>query len=746
MNDPNEKQQLYAEQVRQLHRQAPVALMSAPIVSLFMIIILWGVIPHWILVAWYSAILLVTIPKYLLARKFWGSSQSPDSVERWGNRFIIGAALSGTVWGSAGVFLFPAHSTVHQFFIVLMIGGMVAGASGTYSVIMRVFSVYSLPALVPVTIRFFLFADKIHIGIGGMILLFELLMFVNAKRVNATIISSLKLRFENRDLVESLAAEKKRLEILNTEYANEIVQRKQAEEESRFSKTLLRDVIDLVPVFICAKNLDGRFILVNKKLTDFYGTTVNKMTGMLHADMCEDEEELRVMLAADREVIESGKPKLIPEEMMENPDGSITVLETYKVPFTAHDEPAVLIVAADITKRKQAEEELQKMQKLKSIGTLAGGIAHDFNNILMGLFGNIEIAKEKLSKNHPGFKFLEEAEKSMNRATRLARQLLTFAKGGAPVKEDINIGTVVEETVRFDLSGSNVMPVFEQEENLWIAEVDKGQMQQVFSNLTINANQAMPDGGHLFITLENADIKENLAPNLNQGKYIKITVRDEGIGIEQNHLDRIFDPYFSTKQAGSGLGLATTYSIINKHSGHIIVDSELGKGTTFTLYLPASKSQQLPETKQPLAERSTREQTTRILVMDDEEMIREVTTKMLEISGFSVETASDGKQAIEMYKLWMDAGEAFDVVIMDITIPGGIGGKEAIKDILEIDPEARAIVSSGYADDPVMANYAEYGFKGIATKPYTMSDLREVLSRVLEKELHANSRPINHST
>ncbi len=733
MNDPNEKQQLYAEQVRQLYRQTPVALLSAPIVSLVMIIILWDVIPHWILVAWYSIVLLLTISKYLHVRKFWSSSQSPDSVDRWGNCLIIGAALSGIVWGSAGVFLFPVHSSIHQLFITFMICGMVAGASGTYSVIMRVFSAYILLALLPLTIRFFLFGDKIHIGIGSMILLYVFLMFVNAKRVNAAIISSLKLQFENRDLVESLTVEKKRLEELNTEYADEIVQRKQAEEESRLSKTLLRDVIDLVPAFICAKDLDGRFILVNKKLTDFYGTTVNEMMGMLHADMCEDKEELRDILAADREVIESGKPKIIPEEMMENPDGSITILETYKIPFTAHDEPAVLIVAADITKRKQAEEELQKVQKLKSIGTLAGGIAHDFNNILMGLFGNISIAKEELSKDHPVLKFLEEAEKCRNRATRLTKQLLTFAKGGEPVKEHISIGTLVEEIVRFGRSGSNVIPVFEQAEDLWMAEVDKGQMQQVFSNLTINANQAMPDGGHLFITLENADIKENLVPNLNQGKYIKVTVRDEGTGINQKHLERIFDPYFSTKPAGSGLGLATTYSIINKHSGHIIVDSELGKGTTFTLYLPASKSQQLPETKQPLAKPSTREQTARILVMDDDEMVRCVTAKMLEVSGFSVETASDGKQAVEMYTLWMDAGKAFDVVIMDITIPGGIGGKEAIKDILEIDPEARAIVSSGYTDDPVMANYAEYGFKGIAKKPYTMSDLGAVLSQVLEK-------------
>jgi CheY-like chemotaxis protein len=373
------------------------------------------------------------------------------------------------------------------------------------------------------------------------------------------------------------------------------------------------------------------------------------------------------------------------------------------------------------------------MQKLKSIGTLAGGIAHDFNNTLTGLFGNISLAKCTLSKDHPGFKFLEKAEQSMNRATRLTSQLLTFAKGGEPIKEDVSLAELVEEVARFDLSGSNVMPVFEQDEDLWIAKVDYGQIQQVISNLTTNANQAMPDGGRLYITLENANIQENAVSGLNQKRYIKVTVRDEGTGIDQKHLDRIFDPYFSTKQTGSGLGLATVYSIINKHGGHISVDSEFGKGTTFTLYLPVSESQQLPETKQPATELSTIERTARILVMDDDELIHQLVTEMLKQRGFSVETVADGKQAIERYKQSQDIGEPFDVVIMDLTIPGGIGGKEAIKDILEINPEAKVIVSSGYANDPVMANYTEYGFKGIVEKPYTMSQLWDVLSRVLKE-------------
>lgn len=289
------------------------------------------------------------------------------------------------------------------------------------------------------------------------------------------------------------------------------------------------------------------------------------------------------------------------------------------------------------------------------------------------------------------------------------------------------------EVARFDLSGSNVKPVFEQADNLWMAEVDEGQIQQVFSNLIINADQAMPDGGHLYITLENADFSEDLAPNLNPGKYIKVKVRDEGTGIDQKHLPKIFDPYFSTKQTGSGLGLATAYSIINKHNGHLSVDSELGKGTTFTLYLPASESQELPVTGQPEAAPSIEKQTARILVMDDEDTICEVTTKMLERSGYRVATASNGTEAIERYIESMDADEPFDAVIMDITIPGEMGGKDTIKEILEIDPEARVIVSSGYTDDPIMANYADFGFKGIAKKPYTMKHLHDVLGRVLKK-------------
>jgi len=377
---------------------------------------------------------------------------------------------------------------------------------------------------------------------------------------------------------------------------------------------------------------------------------------------------------------------------------------------------------------------LSQTQKIEAIGTLAGGIAHDFNNILMGIFGNISLAKLKIPKNSPGFKNLEESEKSLERAKHLTSQLLTFSTGGEPITDSICITRLVDEVTNFDLSGSNVKPVFKYSKALWQAKADKGQIQQVFSNLVINAVHAMPDGGSLYITLKSADIAENEFPGLNQGKYIKCTVMDEGIGIDSKHLERIFDPFFSNKDTGRGLGLATVYSIIKKHGGSISTDSAIGKGTTFTLYLPASDTQQNSKIKQPeVSEDSIIDQTAKILVIDDEEKICKFLTELLVEYRFTVSTAPDGKQGLAMYKQSMKDGKSFDIVIMDLTIPGGIGGKEAINDLLKIDPKAKCIVSSGYANDPVMANYSYYGFKSVITKPYTPKKLLEVLSLVLEE-------------
>jgi PAS domain S-box-containing protein len=389
-------------------------------------------------------------------------------------------------------------------------------------------------------------------------------------------------------------------------------------------------------------------------------------------------------------------------------------------------------VAAEIERIKN-ENELYKTRKLESVGILAGGIAHDYNNLLTAILGNISLIKYTIESHHSIYKRLTEAEQAAVRAQSLTQQLLTFSKGGDPVKESANVKDLITETATFSLHGSNVSCTFHFQEDLWLANVDKGQFCQVIQNLVINANQAMSHGGTIEIIGENITISTQDTYNdftLQEGKYVKLIVKDKGTGISEDNLQLIFDPYFTTKDKGSGLGLATSYSIIKNHQGHISVDSKLGIGTTFTLYLPKAEKEEthVPDInqKQVLAGQG------RILIMDDEKMIREVASSMLKQIGYDVDTAADGHEAIEMYKKSLESGNRFDALIVDLTIPGGIGGKETIEKLIEIDPQVKAIVSSGYSSDPIMAHYQKYGFCGIISKPYKISELGKLLQNVLE--------------
>ena len=385
---------------------------------------------------------------------------------------------------------------------------------------------------------------------------------------------------------------------------------------------------------------------------------------------------------------------------------------------------------ADVTERRKAEEELQKVEKLASVGTLAGGIAHDFNNIMTGVFGNISMALEHIPAESRGSSYIRLAERSMERATKLTQQLLTFARGGEPVFDKTDLRSLVEETVRLDLSGSKVEPFFSWDEDLWHAEADRSQLQQVFSNLALNADQAMPQGGRLEITGSNFSSYSVELLSINPGDYVKIVFKDFGCGIPTEDLEKVFDPYFSTKTGGTGLGLATVHSVIRRHGGRITVSSEVGEGTEFIILLPAvPESAKISEGTGDNAFPGARG--LRIMVMDDEEVVRDVAQSMLEHLGYTVETIPDGKKAVERYIDAHKHSNPFDLIIMDLTIPGGMGGAEAMKEILKFDPDAKAIVSSGYSESPVMSNYSAFGFSGVMAKPYTIQKLRETLLQVL---------------
>jgi two-component system, cell cycle sensor histidine kinase and response regulator CckA len=388
----------------------------------------------------------------------------------------------------------------------------------------------------------------------------------------------------------------------------------------------------------------------------------------------------------------------------------------------------------DITERRIFDEERLIFSKMESLGVLAGGIAHDFNNILTVILGNINLAMLDLPVDSGGQKILTEAEKACFQAQNLARQLLTFAKGGAPITELVAIEPLIRESVTFACRGSAVRGEFTLPDNLWTLEVDPGQITQVFQNLIINAIQAMPGGGTIKIQAENLVLAAASDLPLSAGRYVKISLQDQGGGMPAGYLAKIFDPYFTTKQKGSGLGLATSYFIIKNHRGHIAVESKLRVGTTFTIYLPAvdRKVSRPPEVKMKLYSGKGK-----ILVMDDEDLVRDVVGKMVVYLGYEANLARDGAEAISIFAEAQKSGQPFDAVILDLTVPGGMGGKEAMENLLKIDPKVKAIASSGYSDDPVMAEFHKYGFSAIIPKPYRVMEAGKILHDIIAKKADA---------
>jgi two-component system cell cycle sensor histidine kinase/response regulator CckA len=384
--------------------------------------------------------------------------------------------------------------------------------------------------------------------------------------------------------------------------------------------------------------------------------------------------------------------------------------------------------ARDISRRKRAEEDMLKTRKLESLGILAGGIAHDFNNILTAIMGNISLARMNMKPGEPQFERLEEAERASYHARELTQQLLTFAKGGAPVKNTVSVEELIRDSAGFAVRGSNVRCEFSFSEDLLPVDADEGQMGQVFNNLVINACQAMTGGGTIKIDARNADAVTTDDMPRPEGKYVKISITDQGTGISEEHLQRIFDPYFTTKQKGSGLGLSIVHSVIRSHGGNITVKSRLGAGTTFVIYLPASEQGVVGRELQGEHHFPGRG---RVLLMDDEEIVRKVSADILREMGYEVEFASDGAEAIRLYEEAMTSSLPFDAVILDLTVPGGMGGKETLQKLRETDPGVKAVVSSGYSQDPIMAHYREYGFCEVIAKPFSSIELGRIMHRVV---------------
>lgn len=531
-----------------------------------------------------------------------------------------------------------------------------------------------------------------------------------------------------RGRVVSRDAENKPLRMVGT--MADISFQKEAESALRESEAQFRLFFEHltigVAVYEAVENGDDFiFIDMNPAGQRLNGVSINEIRGKRLTQIFPGVRDLGLFEAL-RDTWHTSKPLHVPLRQYKDERFSQWVENrVFKLP-----SGKVVAVYDDRSELMRLEEGLRQAQKMEAIATLAGGIAHDFNNMLSVIMGNISLSLAINNQDNEVYKLLSNALKGTEQAQKLTHQLLTFAKGGQPIKKIHNINKLLEESVEFILSGASSKCEFKLKNDLWAAEIDSSQINQAINNLIINANQAMPSGGIIRIITENIEIQGGNELSLIPGPYITISIEDQGIGIQSEHITNIFDPFFTTKHQGCGLGLATTYSIVKKHNGLITVNSEPGKGSVFRIYLPAS----IKNTDIIGINKQARHQGCgKILIMDDEELILDLAKKMFKIMGYETETASDGVQAIEIFSDAYKSKNPFDLVILDLTIPGGMGGVKTISELLKIDPNAKAIVSSGYSNDPVMAHYKDYGFCGVVPKPYTMNQLSEVLNKLFDE-------------
>jgi signal transduction histidine kinase/CheY-like chemotaxis protein len=607
-----------AEQIHLLYSNAltgiAVTVLAVPLLAYLQS----SVVSYPILAGWVLYMLSASVARLVLVRNYLRKSLDARSGGQWGKAFAVVAGLTGFGWGAAGILLFPETEITHQMFLVFVLGGMMLGGASLLAARPESFVAFLVPSGLLPALRLLIEGDKEHVVMGILSILFTAATLTTAWRFYLAIDATLKLRFQNQELLEGVQIANSRAETLNQELELRVHQR----------------------------------------------------TEELH----ESNARLR----------------------------------------------------SEIKHREQMEQDLLRIRNLESLGVLAGGIAHDFNNFLTIVQGNVELAKLQLPSDSPTQGTLEDCAKACQRASGLSGQLLTFAKGGAPIRRVVFVSELILNAVHLAQAGSSTSIVADIAGDLWPASIDVGQINQVLHNILLNARQAMPEGGIVQVRADNVVLHDQ--GETGDRAFIRISVRDSGTGIPAEVLPHVFDPYFTTKHGGRGLGLATAHTIVSKHGGQISVNSKTGEGTEFIILLPSSSEN--PESE-PVIATPLRKGTGKVVVMDDEEALRALLDRTLTRLGYEVQSARDGAEAVALYQTARNAGAVFDAVLLDLTVNGGMGGVEAAGRLKELDPSLKLIVSSGYTDAAVMSKFREYGFDDVVVKPWETAELSAVFQRVL---------------
>jgi two-component system cell cycle sensor histidine kinase/response regulator CckA len=529
------------------------------------------------------------------------------------------------------------------------------------------------------------------------------------------------------------------LQLHDLELAAQCEELRETQLELERSRESYRELYDEAPVAYLTCTPSGRIERANPCLAELLGTTLTDLVGTAFPRFATAEHRDTFYQHARRlehEPAASCQMQLITAEGefrdvrldsrgRHGAAGELTRLRICVVDLTEQKRTERQI--SELTEHNRRDTEQLRINKLEAVGLLAGGIAHDFNNLLTGITGNIALARRDPARADD---LLRRADAATHRAALLTQQLLTFARGGEPVKSMLQMGALIQEVAEFSLHGSNVRLELDLSRDLWPVRADRGQLFQVIQNLVTNANEAMESGGRLRITARNLRPGEAGLPELEPGRYVHLMLQDEGVGIGLSEQSRIFDPYFTTKAQGSGLGLATAHSIVRRHGGAMTVVSRPQEGTTMQVYLPAACDMPVAAEAPPRLV-SSPVQRRRLLVMDDDNAVRDVIAGYLASLGHEVDTVSDGRAALAAYRGGQAKGRPYDVVILDLTVPGGMGGRETVGALLSLNPQVRCIVASGYSDDAVLSDPARYGFRGVARKPFDVADLSAAIEAAL---------------
>ncbi|MDW7649746.1 MAG: ATP-binding protein [Bacillota bacterium] len=507
-------------------------------------------------------------------------------------------------------------------------------------------------------------------------------------------------------------------------FASVALHNKMMTERLTESEEQYRSLVEVIPEAI---------FVVSDKIIIFANSAAATLLGAESAAELINRPLPDIIHPDDLESVRKNAPLIVKQQIPDTPleiklvrlDGSAVDVEFRPTSFTYEGKPTVLVIARDVTQQKSLEQENLNATKLEAVSILAGGVAHDFNNLLTVVLGNLSIAKMYAAKDAPLFTKLAEIERAALQTKELTHQLLAFTKDQTLQKKTVYIEELLGETIPFLLRGTNIKVRFNFTDGLPAVDIDSGQISQMINNLVINAIQAMPNGGT--ITVEAAPSSGLVNVPLEPDGYVKITFKDEGCGIPKAHLPRLFEPFFTTKAEGNGLGLATSYNIIKKHGGHLTVDSAVGIGTVFSVYLPASAQ---TEVEQEKAEEDLMSGKGKVLVMDDEKGVRKILTEMLELLGFDVECAATGEEAVFHYQLEEERGDGFDFVILDMTVRGGMGGEKTLRKLQAINPQVKALIASGYANADLLTDYEKHGFWGFVSKPFKLQELSNVLKKI----------------